>query len=95
MLRRTLFTQLILLWSSSRSGTRGSTVVPAYLSPLHPPPLLSPISFPYARILLSAFNSAGKDNSAADKVAFYTSDHLKSPDGTKVKSDCEADITHY
>lgn len=48
----TLFAQLILLWSSSRSVTRGSTVVPAYLPPLHPPLLTSPVSPPYAKILV-------------------------------------------
>lgn len=48
-----LFVQLILLWSSSWSGTRGLTVVPASLSfPLCPPLRTSPVSSPYAKIQL-------------------------------------------
>lgn len=53
MLRGALFVQLIFLWSSSRSGERGPTVVPASSSlPLLPPLHTSPVSSPYAKMLL-------------------------------------------
>ena len=50
VLRGALFVQLILLRSGSRSGTRGPTVVPASSS--FPPLYTSPVSSPYAKILL-------------------------------------------
>lgn len=47
VLRGALFVQLILLWSGSRSGTRGPTVVPASCSSLLPYALYSkPHQFP-------------------------------------------------
>lgn len=52
VLRGVLFVQLILLWSSSRSSTRGPTVVLAFSSILLSIPLQFPVSSPYAKILL-------------------------------------------